>query len=119
MIKKFRRGETTYTCATCKKLTRNTGGDERGCGLCLDCYDLAGINNGLTDNGEECFEAAYGKAAREILTRRPELADLFPEVRDAAGIDRYAGLKAGTIKPTSLTEECIAAGTEWFPAQPR
>ena len=26
-IKKFRRGETTYTCQCCKKLTRNTGGD--------------------------------------------------------------------------------------------
>ena len=28
--------------------------------------------------------------------------------------DRYAGLIAGTIKPESLTEEAIAAGTEWF-----
>jgi hypothetical protein len=32
--------------------------------------------------------------------------------------DRYQGLKNGTIKPESLTEECIAAGTEWYPCNP-
>ncbi len=29
--------------------------------------------------------------------------------------DRYTGLKNGTIKPQTLTEECVAAGTDCAP----
>lgn len=29
--------------------------------------------------------------------------------------DRYEGLKDGSVKPESLTEECIAKGTDWMP----
>jgi hypothetical protein len=89
MIGKFRRGETTYVCHCCKKLTRNTG-DEGGAGLCADCYDLAGIQNGMSDNGPDWLaeEAANGKGpgmvARAILTRRPELVPLFKDVADIA-----------------------------------
>lgn len=82
-IKKFRRGESTYTCHSCKKLTRNTGGDEIGCRLCLDCFNLAGIDNHLTDNGAESMLEAYGDEARAILRRRPELAECFPEIAKA------------------------------------
>jgi len=85
-IRKFRRGETTYTCACCKKLTRNTGGDERGCGLCLDCYTLGGIANHLTDNGVESMLEFYGDEARGILTRRPELIPTEPGIARALGL---------------------------------
>lgn len=79
-IKKFRRGETTYTCQSCRKVTRNVGGDEAGCRLCLDCYNLAGTENYLSDNGEEDMLANYGDEARGIFARRPELREVFPEV---------------------------------------
>lgn len=92
-IKRFRRGETTYTCHSCKKLTRNTGGDERQCDLCLDCFNLAGIDNGLTDNGPEYFNSNYGDEARGILRRRPELAECFPEIVKALAVpDRIVKL---------------------------
>lgn len=82
-LKKFRRGERTYTCHCCKKLTRNTGGDEIHCQLCLDCYELGGINNYLSDNGDL---GSYADEAREILTRRPELIPTEPDIAQALGL---------------------------------
>jgi hypothetical protein len=45
-------GGTTYTCRCCKRVTRPTGtGDNDGVQLCVECYDLAGEENHLSDNG--------------------------------------------------------------------
>jgi len=42
----------TYTCRCCKRVTRPTGtGDNDGVRLCVECYDLAGEENHLSDNG--------------------------------------------------------------------
>lgn len=46
-------GGSTYTCRCCKRVTRPTGtGDNDGVRLCVQCYDLAGEENHLSDNGE-------------------------------------------------------------------
>lgn len=42
----------TYKCRCCKRTTRPTGtGDNDGVFLCEDCYELAGEENHLSDNG--------------------------------------------------------------------
>jgi hypothetical protein len=47
--------------------------------------------------------------------RRECNANGGPLLQTAAQLpDRYQGLKDGTVKPDGLTEECIAAGTEWY-----
>lgn len=47
-------GGNVYTCRCCKRQTRPTGtGDNDGVRLCVECYDLAGEENHLSDNG--CF----------------------------------------------------------------
>ena len=84
-IKNFRKGETTYTCQCCKKLTRNTGGDEIHCRLCEDCYELAGIENYLTDNGEKSTMDEYGDEIKSRLTRRPELIAHYKELAALIG----------------------------------
>lgn len=85
-LKNFRRGETTYICQSCKKRTRNVGGDEAQCRLCLDCFELAGIDNHLTDNGAESMVEYYGDEARRYFKKRPELIPLFPEIAAALGL---------------------------------
>ncbi len=45
----FQRGTAVYTCNTCERKTRETGYSESFCGLCVDCYALAGIDNSITD----------------------------------------------------------------------
>ena len=49
---RFAKGTGLYTCRCCKRRTRDTGrGDNEGVGLCAECYDLAGEENHLSDNG--------------------------------------------------------------------
>lgn len=49
----FVKGQSTYSCRCCKRLTRQTGrGDNDMVNLCAPCYDLAGEENHISDNGE-------------------------------------------------------------------
>ncbi len=62
----FARGSfaQTYTCRCCKRTTRPTGtGDNDGVQLCVECYDLAGEENHLSDYG-----TFYGSPAEILAT---------------------------------------------------
>ncbi len=48
---RFRRGSGTYPCKCCGKLTRETGSCESNVGLCLACFDEAGLENEHSDYG--------------------------------------------------------------------
>lgn len=44
--------QQVYKCRICKRSTRPTGtGDNDGVKLCVECYDLAGEENHLSDTG--------------------------------------------------------------------
>ncbi len=50
---RFVKGSAIYTCRICERRTRQTGrGDNELVGLCGECYDLAGEENHLSDNGK-------------------------------------------------------------------
>lgn len=83
-IRKFRRGESTYRCRVCHKTTRNVSGDEYQVQLCRDCFDLSGIENHLSDSGDL---GGYADEARDILARRIDLRNKFPEVTAAVNPD--------------------------------
>lgn len=60
---RFTRGSACYACRCCKRQTRDTGrGDNEGVRLCVDCFEIAGMENGLSDSGLEYFNEQY-KAA--------------------------------------------------------
>lgn len=46
----FSRGQSTFNCQCCGRLTRDTG-DNGGCELCPECYELAGADNMHNDDG--------------------------------------------------------------------
>src|SRR5262252_9752809 len=56
MTRKFNRfsgrfGKPVFTCMTCKRRTRETGqGVDH---LCYECYELAGLDNMVNDDGRE------------------------------------------------------------------
>lgn len=68
-IKTFQRGSAVYKCNSCGRSTRNTG-DEGNSRLCYECYELAGIDNEISDNGGMLTEDSYTKPAYvvELLT---------------------------------------------------
>lgn len=80
---RFILGSGRYECRCCKRSTRSTGrGDNENVTLCAQCYDLAGEENHLADNGtlyespENVRELFY--KLRHYGVAEPE--KLFPEV---------------------------------------
>lgn len=51
---RFRKGSGCFECINCTRLTRDTGGDNTSLDfkLCAECYELAGLENDIADNGE-------------------------------------------------------------------
>ena len=64
---------STYRCDTCGRLTRYTGAQSGGSKLCPQCWDLAGIENEISD-GHSTFEE-----------KRAEIDALLAEIRAKGG----------------------------------
>jgi hypothetical protein len=62
---RFQRGSGVFACDICGRRTRNTGQphDSR---LCEECYELAGWENCLSDEGPETF-LSYRKTVEGYL----------------------------------------------------
>ncbi|MBI5259792.1 MAG: hypothetical protein HY855_25050 [Burkholderiales bacterium] len=48
--KQWRGATPVYTCRMCGKSTRETGDGESGVGLCWKCFEIAGLENTISDN---------------------------------------------------------------------
>ena len=46
---RFQAGSGCYTCKSCGKRTRDTGGDNTDLEMCRECYDRAGDENAVND----------------------------------------------------------------------
>jgi hypothetical protein len=53
---RFQRGSGSYPCAVCGRQTRHTGVQGGDSELCPQCWELAGYENQLSDNGHESFD---------------------------------------------------------------
>lgn len=49
MISKFHRGSSVFPCSVCGRKTRDTGVQSAGNKICPQCFDLAGIENEISD----------------------------------------------------------------------
>ncbi len=80
---RFTKGSGAYVCRCCGRTTRDTGrGDNEGVELCVQCYELAGIENGISDG--EPLETYAGDAKvylAELKAKGGDLSkwrDVFP-----------------------------------------
>lgn len=48
-ISKFHKGSSTFKCNICGRGTRDTGIQSAGNKICPQCYELAGIENEISD----------------------------------------------------------------------
>jgi hypothetical protein len=68
---RFERGSGCYKCASCGRQTRSTGrGDNEGAGGCAECYDLGGIENLISDNGETPELLAEVAALQKLIVEK-------------------------------------------------
>lgn len=55
---RFTKGTGAYSCSCCGRITRDTGrGDCELVKMCGECYDLAGEENHLSDNGGKFYDS--------------------------------------------------------------
>lgn len=67
----FVKGQGVYECRCCARRTRATGqGDNDGVQLCVECYDLAGEENALSDTRDFYGSPANVLALIEAVTTR-------------------------------------------------
>lgn len=57
-------GRTTFNCASCGRLTRDV--DQGGTDCCPQCYELAGYDNMLNDDGRPPTAAELAFCERQI-----------------------------------------------------
>lgn len=69
----FQQGSGCYTCATCGRKTRNTG-QSLSSELCPQCWDLAGLENEVSD-GHQTLEEALPEARRLLAEIRSKGGD--------------------------------------------
>jgi hypothetical protein len=71
---RFQKGSGCYTCQSCKRKTRDTGGGAVNNGLCDYCYEEAGLQNSLDDGNItqadfdkqlECLKTQYHRDEKE------------------------------------------------------
>jgi len=60
-----------YVCRICKRNTRATGrGDNDNVELCAECYDLAGIENAISDGDQRPGDAEQAQALLEDCIKK-------------------------------------------------
>lgn len=67
----FQRGSACYGCLSCGRKTRSTGqGDNEMVRLCVECYELAGIENEMSDHGRTPELIAEIKKLQEVISTK-------------------------------------------------
>lgn len=82
---RFQKGSGCYTCRVCSRRTRSTGrGDNEYVLLCAECYDLAGIENAISDGSDPENYAAEIAGLLHTISKRggntKGFSDLFKYV---------------------------------------
>lgn len=65
-------GAGVFTCGVCKRRTRETNGDHAQTELCEPCYELSGIENAISDRGDEAI-AEYRDEALQWIAKLEKL----------------------------------------------
>src|SRR5882724_8793953 len=69
---RFERGSGCFNCGVCGRRTRSTG-ENAGCDLCPQCYEVAGIENMISDRSYDSpeekakLEAEINKLNAEVI----------------------------------------------------
>lgn len=100
MVSKFVKGSSTFTCGCCRRLTRFTGDQAVGSKLCPQCWDLAGYENQLSDDGEldDSTKAHVRSVYAELKAK--EGADFVRVVLDTAELFQHVGGADAEGQPT-------------------
>ena len=67
-------GGSTYPCDICGRTTRHTGVQSLGSKTCPQCWDLAGIENAISDGDTDDYRAQIAALTSDIAAKGGSLA---------------------------------------------
>lgn len=100
-VKSFTRGSSTYTCRCCGRTTRaSRDPSEAGIELCAPCYELAGWENTLSDEGAKAVDLEnvtdeFKDLLKKGVTEK-KLEQTFPDLWALAMVKSEATALAAT-----------------------
>lgn len=98
-------GRSTFKCQSCGRMTRYTGVQSLGTGICPDCFEIAGYDNTINDNGLKGRELAENVAAAE-----DHLANIAAKGGDVARVKRGCDFIWGSDVKAALVDAIEGAG---------
>jgi hypothetical protein len=107
---RFERGSGVYKCESCGRGTRSTGhGDNEHLNLCVQCFELAGMENELTDTGST-HAPGIREYFAELASKGIDGPALFPTLADfLSKLSTTGDTTMTTIAEMSKTELRTAA----------
>lgn len=81
----FHRGSAVYNCGTCGRGTRATGVQAVGSELCPQCWDIAGIDNQINDDGRSGPNEGEASEVSALLKQIVSKGGNEQAVRDCNG----------------------------------
>jgi hypothetical protein len=111
---RFQRGSGLFVCNSCGRETRDTGHDGAVNHMCCFCWDLAGEDNSLSDNGKLYDEGSTRNAVAALTTYigSARVGELFPNVLAALRIldeSRGIDLSAADLDKKAVTKVAYKA----------
>jgi len=110
---RFQKGSGMYACRCCKRNTRATGnGDNDGVLLCVECYDLAGEENHLSDSGEFHSHPARILEMIHAVTLQGGDASCWDELKDQVEATMTTPAPAAAAAPADELAATVATARE-------
>lgn len=119
-MKTFAKGQSTFTCTDCSKLTRDVDGNGPDVTLCSECYEVASLENAISDNGDEdgAMEAriqsirvaqAQSKAKPSVAKKPRAPKGVVVQLHDAHVVTYKGAIKAAFSAAATALDAAVAA----------
>jgi hypothetical protein len=112
--RQFGRGATTFKCQVCERMTRDTGqGVDH---LCEQCYEIAGWDNTVNDNGYQPGSpefAQYRAICETELAKAVKLGSNGEAIKKANDYIWCLASDFEPVEPAGLTEAFVLGDGAW------
>lgn len=108
-------GAGVFVCQCCKRRTRELNGDHAQTGNCAICFELAGMENAVSDRGDEAI-AEYREEALGLMKKLEKLggdmatwADLKAQLEDESVAPFHLDEQGETVPESSAPVDAVRA----------
>lgn len=99
----FAYGRGVFACEDCGRQTRGTS-ESLDAKVCAECYELAGLENMFSDEGEANFGPSWVAMVNELLAKLEAAGGSVERVKAGGWTGMYEFVEAQEAAPSSIIE---------------